>query len=41
MEKLQFEEANLELVYFESSDIVTLSNGEDLEEGSFWGDEFG
>ncbi len=41
MTKINFEEAELEIYYFESSDIVTLSNGEDTGDGDFWGDEFG
>ena len=40
MTKLKFEEAELEIHYFESTDIVTLSNGEDKEDGDLWGDEF-
>lgn len=41
MTKINFEAAELEIYYFESSDIVTLSNGEDTGDGDFWGDEFG
>ena len=39
--KLKFEEAELDIFYFQSEDIVTLSNGEDTGDGDFWGDEFG
>ena len=41
MKKIQFEEAELEIVYFESEDVVTLSSGADSGDGSYWESEFG
>lgn len=41
MKKIQFEEATLEIVFFESKDIITLSNGSDSGDGNFWDSEFG
>lgn len=41
MTKMNFEEAELEILYFESKDIVTLSSGEDSGDGDFWDSEFG
>ena len=41
MDKRRFETAELEIVYFESKDVVTLSNGSDSGDGDYWDLEFG